>query len=93
MIMMTMTVSLITIVMSLQNQEEEEEEEGIVDDKEEEEEDPLEVMIQTRHPTHLIPLTMIPTLHILIIAVATALMNTQLATLEEDGRVTGRGSC
>ena len=92
MMMMTMTVNLIMIVMSPQDQEEE----GIVDiddDDEEEEEDPLEVMILTCHHTHLIPLTMIPTLHILIIAVATALMNTQLTTLEEDVRIAEKEKC
>ena len=85
--MRTMTVNLIMIVMSPQGQEGEDIVD--VDDEEEEEEDLLEVMIQTHHPIHLIPRTMIRTLHILITAVATALMDTQLATLEEDERVTG----
>ena len=86
MMTMTMKANLIMIVMSPQGQEE-----GIADiEDEEEEQNLLEVMTQTRHLIHLIPLTMTLTPPTLIIAVATALMTIQVATLEEDESVGGR---
>ena len=89
MMITTMTVNLTTIAMSRQDQEEEGEGTVDIDDNGEEEDDLLAVTILTRHPTHLIHLTMTPTLHTLIIAVATALMNTQPAALEEDEGIAG----